>query len=183
VSAVWVILDGDPARPSTSASLRKWMQGHRASRAAPLAAMRYGSAGMSCPLCTPAAFQRSLARLYSLRAGLEPAGALPSDPKGRFMTEMFRAIVFGAMVVASTPALSQAPALTFGLIGDLGYGPAEEPLLQNVLDDLNSNALAFVVHRRRPVVGRIRLHRRRRWSPVRAVRRFRAPVDLCPRRQ
>jgi hypothetical protein len=62
------------------------------------------------------------------------------------MTEMFRAIVFGAMVVASTPALSQAPALTFGLIGDLGYAPAEEPLLQNVLDDLNSNALAFVVH-------------------------------------
>src|SRR6266540_404210 len=66
--------------------------------------------------------------------------------RGRFMTEMFRAISFGAMLVASTPALSQAPVLTFGLIGDLGYGPAEEPLLQNVLDDLNSNVLTFVVH-------------------------------------
>jgi hypothetical protein len=62
------------------------------------------------------------------------------------MTEMFRAIFFGAMLVASTPALSQAPALTFGLIGDLGYGPAEEPLLQNVLDDLNRSNLTFVVH-------------------------------------
>jgi hypothetical protein len=62
------------------------------------------------------------------------------------MTEMFRAIFFGAMLVASTPALSQAPALTFGLIGDLGYGPAEEPLLQNVLDDLNRSDLTFVVH-------------------------------------
>src|SRR6266508_3438399 len=66
--------------------------------------------------------------------------------RGRFMTEMFRAISVGAMLVASTPALSQAPVLTFGLIGDLGYGPAEEPLLQNVLDDLNSNVLTFVVH-------------------------------------
>jgi len=37
---------------------------------------------------------------------------------------------FGA--VASTPALSRAPVLTFGLIGDLGYRLAEEPLLQNV---------------------------------------------------
>jgi len=39
---------------------------------------------------------------------------------------------FGAMLVASTPALSQAPVLTFGLIGDLSYRLAEEPLLQNV---------------------------------------------------
>src|SRR5215471_10850078 len=64
------------------------------------------------------------------------------------MTRMsaFRTISVGAMLVVSTSALSQAPALTFGLIGDLGYRPAEEPLLQNVLDDLNSNALAFVVH-------------------------------------
>jgi hypothetical protein len=36
--------------------------------------------------------------------------------------------------------------LTLGLIGDIGYGPAEEPLLQNVLDDLNRNVLTFVVH-------------------------------------
>ena len=64
------------------------------------------------------------------------------------MTRMsaFRTISVGAMLMVSTSALSQAPALTFGLIGDLGYRPAEEPLLQNVLDDLNNNALAFVVH-------------------------------------
>ena len=54
-------------------------------------------------------------------------------------------------LLSSLPAQSQAPAarsqaLTFGLIGDLAYNPAEEPLLQNVFDDLNRNALAFVVH-------------------------------------
>ena len=58
----------------------------------------------------------------------------------------FRAMSFVAMLVASMPASSQAPVLTFGLIGDLGYRPAEEPLLQNVLDELNKNKLAFVVH-------------------------------------
>ena len=56
------------------------------------------------------------------------------------MTRMsaFCTISVGVMLVASTPALGQAPVLTFGLIGDLGYRPAEEPLLQNVLDDLNN---------------------------------------------
>src|SRR5262245_58848663 len=43
-------------------------------------------------------------------------------------------------------AIAQAQTLTFGLFGDLAYNPAEEPLLQNVLDDLNNNPLAFVVH-------------------------------------
>jgi hypothetical protein len=99
------------------------------------------------------------------------------------MTEMFRAISFGAMLVASTPALSQAPALTFGLIGDLGYGPAEEPLLQNVLDDLNSNVLTFVVHVGDLSSGCIRLHGRRGDSSLRAVQRFGTPVYLYPRRQ
>ena len=56
------------------------------------------------------------------------------------------AVACSAMLLTCTPALSQGPAVTFGLIGDLGYGPAEEPLLQNVLDDLNRNDLAFVVH-------------------------------------
>src|SRR5215468_3475403 len=58
----------------------------------------------------------------------------------------FCAVWFAAMLVASTPAMGQDPVLTFGLIGDLGYRPAEEPLLQNVLEDLNKNTLAFVVH-------------------------------------
>jgi len=37
-------------------------------------------------------------------------------------------------------------AVTFGLIGDLGYSEQEEPWLQNVLDDINKHALAFIVH-------------------------------------
>jgi hypothetical protein len=53
-------------------------------------------------------------------------------------------ILLGACLALSAPASSQT--LTFGLIGDLGYRPSEEPALQNVLDDLNKNALAFVVH-------------------------------------
>src|SRR5262249_10109095 len=81
-----------------------------------------------------------------------PHGAAIPDNSGRkeggSMTRMsaFRTISVGAMLVVSTSALSQAPALTFGLVGDLGYRPSEEPLLQNVLDDLNKNELAFVVH-------------------------------------
>ena len=35
---------------------------------------------------------------------------------------------------------------TFGLFGDLAYRPPEEPLLANVLADLDRAALAFVVH-------------------------------------
>src|SRR6185436_3940387 len=42
------------------------------------------------------------------------------------------------------PAFAQA--FRFGLIGDLAYSAAEEPLLQNVLDDLAKADLAFVVH-------------------------------------
>src|SRR5882724_3918222 len=34
----------------------------------------------------------------------------------------------------------------FALIGDLGYRPAEEPLLQNVLDDIDKASLDFTVH-------------------------------------
>jgi len=101
------------------------------------------------------------------------------------MTRMsaFRTISVGAMLMVSTSALSQAPALTFGLIGDLGYRPAEEPLLQNVLDDLNNNALAFVVH-----VGDLSSPPYACTddlcgSPVCAVQRFGAPFYLYARRQ
>jgi len=58
----------------------------------------------------------------------------------------FCAVWFAAMLAASTPAMGQDPVLTIGLIGDLGYRPSEERLLQNVLEDLNRNELAFVVH-------------------------------------
>jgi hypothetical protein len=37
-------------------------------------------------------------------------------------------------------------AFTFGLFGDLAYSSAEEPLLANVLADLDRTQLAFVVH-------------------------------------
>ena len=61
-------------------------------------------------------------------------------------TSLIRAAALGVMLIAATPALSQTPTLRFGLIGDLGYRPAEEPLMQNVLDDLDRNPLAFVAH-------------------------------------
>ena len=37
-------------------------------------------------------------------------------------------------------------AFTFGLFGDLAYRPEQEPLLENVLVDLNAASLEFVVH-------------------------------------
>jgi hypothetical protein len=57
------------------------------------------------------------------------------------------AIAFSiAGLVSSAPALAQQQPFTFGLIGDLGYSAAEEPLLDNVLAELNRTPLAFVVH-------------------------------------
>ena len=42
---------------------------------------------------------------------------------------------------------AQSRAFTFALIGDLGYVPSEEPLLENVLTELSKDtALSFVVH-------------------------------------
>ena len=55
-------------------------------------------------------------------------------------------LVFGFLPGQPQQAVAQAQTLTFGLFGDLAYNPAEEPLLQNVLDDLNKTRLAFVVH-------------------------------------
>src|SRR5262249_46366393 len=55
-------------------------------------------------------------------------------------------LVLGFLPAQSQQAFAQGQTLTFGLIGDLAYNPAEEPLLQNVLDDLNKTRLAFVVH-------------------------------------
>jgi hypothetical protein len=62
------------------------------------------------------------------------------------------ALVLGLFLGGSLTVQAQAPAarepeIIFALIGDLGYRPTEEPLMQNVLDDLNRAAgLAFVVH-------------------------------------
>ena len=59
-------------------------------------------------------------------------------------------LVIAALVLglASAPARSQAPpAFTFAVIGDLGYTPEEEPLVDNVYAALNATpGLAFVVH-------------------------------------
>ena len=55
-------------------------------------------------------------------------------------------LLFGFLPGQPQQAIAQGQPLTFGLFGDLAYNPAEEPLLQNVLDDLNNNPLAFVVH-------------------------------------
>ena len=79
-----------------------------------------------------------------------------AKPAGVVMTLLVAAavtaVVIGCLLMASMPALGQAPttpasAVTFALIGDLGYFPREEPWVENVLADLNRNtSLAFVVH-------------------------------------
>ena len=58
------------------------------------------------------------------------------------------ATLAGCLATAPPPAPGQtAIGFTFGVIGDLGYSPQEEPLLANVLADLNRDtSLAFVVH-------------------------------------
>ena len=57
---------------------------------------------------------------------------------------------FGALCLLAGLTLSAgsaAQSFTFAVMGDLGYSPAEEPLLQNVLDDIaKARQLAFVVH-------------------------------------
>lgn len=50
-----------------------------------------------------------------------------------------------AIVLVAAGCASPAP-LRFGLFSDLAYRPQEEPLLENVFDDLNRARLDFVVH-------------------------------------
>src|SRR5262245_20473124 len=54
------------------------------------------------------------------------------------------ALLASLLSVGFAPAAAQD--ITFGLIGDLAYAAAQEPLLDNVLADLNRTPLAFVVH-------------------------------------
>ena len=88
--------------------------------------------------------------------------------------------------VATGPALAQQPApqdFTFGLFGDLAYNAAQEPLLDNVLADLNRTPMAFVVH-----VGDLGSPRagsctgRAVGAPARPVPRLRPSPDLHARR-
>jgi hypothetical protein len=53
-------------------------------------------------------------------------------------------------IVAQRPAVraqpSTTPSFSIGLFGDLAYAPSREPLLANVLTDMDRASLAFVVH-------------------------------------
>ncbi len=49
-------------------------------------------------------------------------------------------------MAGSKPSGASTGLYTFGLFGDLAYRAEQEPLLKNVLDDLNSAPLDFVVH-------------------------------------
>ena len=66
------------------------------------------------------------------------------------MSKHWRAAVIVSACIAGLglfPASAQEPReFSFGVIGDLAYSPAEEPLLANVLEELNRTPLAFVVH-------------------------------------
>src|SRR3954467_14805200 len=56
-----------------------------------------------------------------------------------------RAIALAALLLG---ACAQAPAgdFSFALIGDLGYTAAQEPMVDRVLESINAETLAFVVH-------------------------------------
>ena len=56
-------------------------------------------------------------------------------------------LIASLVTILSDPAAAQAGTFTFGFPGDLAYQPSEEPLLVNVLNDLNNDTqLSFVVH-------------------------------------
>jgi len=58
-------------------------------------------------------------------------------------------IAFLAWIVCITHGHAQSSPpqnFTFGLMGDLGYVPAREPMFENVLAEMNATPLAFSVH-------------------------------------
>jgi hypothetical protein len=63
-------------------------------------------------------------------------------------------LVAGLLALFSTATFSQSANpqqqtvqdFSFALFGDLGYRPEQEPLVDNVLADINRTPLAFVVH-------------------------------------
>lgn len=65
---------------------------------------------------------------------------------GGAIARLFIAIFATALSTAIVAQERASPEFTFGLISDLGYGPAQEPLLENVFVELNRTPLAFVVH-------------------------------------
>src|SRR5205085_7073864 len=57
-----------------------------------------------------------------------------------------RLTVAALAVLIAGCASSPSADFSFALIGDLGYMPAQEPMVDRVLRDINGQALAFVVH-------------------------------------
>jgi predicted phosphodiesterase len=55
-------------------------------------------------------------------------------------------LVLGLIACAHARAPGSRSTVSFGVFGDLGYDQAHEPLLENVLTDLDRARLAFVVH-------------------------------------
>lgn len=77
----------------------------------------------------------------------------PNWLKPNSKSTMIAAVVGGASMIAivagpSPSAQAQTqPTFTFALIGDIGYYPQQEPLVENLLTDINQDAsLAFVAH-------------------------------------
>jgi hypothetical protein len=66
------------------------------------------------------------------------------------LAKLIAVVICSALVLAGCATDSgragSAGAFTFGLFGDLAYLPEQEPSLENVLTDLNSASLEFVVH-------------------------------------
>jgi hypothetical protein len=56
------------------------------------------------------------------------------------------AAIVASLLLAGVEAAAAQQDFAFGLFGDLAYTAADEPLLENVLADLNRTPLAFVVH-------------------------------------
>ena len=51
-----------------------------------------------------------------------------------------------ALPITGGHAQSAPQNFTFGLMGDLGYVPAREPMFENVLAEMNAAPLAFAIH-------------------------------------
>src|ERR671934_1295173 len=57
-----------------------------------------------------------------------------------------RAAIVALAALLAGCAAAPGGDFSFALIGDLGYTPAQEPMVENVLRDINGESLAFVVH-------------------------------------
>ena len=63
-----------------------------------------------------------------------------------WLTTLASVAVLLAIVTVALAQDQGSRSFRFGLIGDLAYSEAHEPLLANVLEDLDRHDLQFVVH-------------------------------------